>query len=246
MQGKMAHFRRYYSNSSALSYSIPPRTTIIGILAGLLGYKRDSYYDLFALDQCKIAMANCSPIKKQMQKMNLLKIERPNEFNGSNEYHSQTPTELILPQNIRTGIIDYHIWVYHKDPKVMEILEQLFRSTSYGFSSYGISLALGTACHLGWLKFESEWEGEYKNIPESVHVESVIPAKYVERLEVEVDKQHEYRLVKEDLPLEFDQGRRLTEHGKGNMIINLIPYPIKAIVTSHVKLNNGQAITWME
>ena len=35
LQGKMAHFRRYYSNSSALTYTIPPRTTVLNI-AGLL------------------------------------------------------------------------------------------------------------------------------------------------------------------------------------------------------------------
>ncbi|HBM79479.1 MAG TPA: CRISPR-associated protein Cas5, partial [Clostridiaceae bacterium] len=51
-KGKMAHFRKYYSNSSALSYFIPPRTTIIGIVAGFLGYERDTYYEDFSLENC--------------------------------------------------------------------------------------------------------------------------------------------------------------------------------------------------
>lgn len=37
INGKMAHFRKYYSNSSVLSYLLPPVTTVKGILAGLLG-----------------------------------------------------------------------------------------------------------------------------------------------------------------------------------------------------------------
>ena len=88
LQGKMAHFRRYYSNSSALTYTIPPRTTVIGIVAGLLGYPRDSYYDFFSLDHCRIALTIGSRLKKQMQKMNLLMIKSPNDLNGSQEYHS--------------------------------------------------------------------------------------------------------------------------------------------------------------
>ena len=63
LRGKMAHFRKYYSNSSALSYFIPPRTTVVGILAGLLGRERDTYYNEFSLKKCNIALAIQSPIK---------------------------------------------------------------------------------------------------------------------------------------------------------------------------------------
>ena len=52
IRGKFAHFRKFYSNSSALSYFIPPRTTIIGLIAGMLGLERDSYYEDFSLDNC--------------------------------------------------------------------------------------------------------------------------------------------------------------------------------------------------
>ncbi|MFX0559027.1 type I-B CRISPR-associated protein Cas5b [Tepidibacillus infernus] len=246
LQGKMAHFRRYYSNSSALTYSIPPRTTITGIIAGLLGYERDTYYDLFSLDKCKIAVANRAPIKKQVQKMNLLMVKSLNDFNGSKEHHSQTPTEYILPQNIRSGIIDYQVWMYHQDKEVMEKLSQLFQSTRYGYSSYGISLALGSASHLGWLQFEGELEGEEESASRSIELSSVVPAKNITRLEMTYTADSSYRLIKEDIPLEFDQNRRLTEMGKGDMVINLLSNPIKAEVAKHVKLSNGNHITWME
>lgn len=246
LRGKVAHFRRYYSNSSALSYSIPPRTTIVGIVAGLLGYERDSYYDVFSLDQCNIAVANCSPVKKLVQKMNLLKVENPNDFNGSKGYHSQTSTELILPQNIRTGMIDYQIWFHHQDSIIMERLEQIVQFSHVGYGSWGTSLALGAASHLGWLQYEGVMEGEKYDLPNTVEIDTVIPVKYITRLEMSERLEYEYRLVKEDLPLEFDRERRLTECGKGNTIINLCPFPIIANVTNHIKLSNGRAITWME
>ena len=40
--GKMAHFRKYYANNTAMSFSVPPRTTLMGVLAAILGLPRDS------------------------------------------------------------------------------------------------------------------------------------------------------------------------------------------------------------
>jgi len=42
-----AHFKKVGNNSAKPTYRIPPRTTIAGLLAGILGYNRDTYYDLF-------------------------------------------------------------------------------------------------------------------------------------------------------------------------------------------------------
>ncbi|MDW8022877.1 MAG: CRISPR-associated protein Cas5, partial [Nitrososphaerota archaeon] len=33
-----AHFRKHFSTTSSLSYSFPPRTTIAGMMAAILGY----------------------------------------------------------------------------------------------------------------------------------------------------------------------------------------------------------------
>lgn len=51
-----AHFRRVGNNSAKPSYTIPPRTTIAGLLAGIMGMPRDSYYDLFSPESSAIAV----------------------------------------------------------------------------------------------------------------------------------------------------------------------------------------------
>lgn len=246
LQGKMAHFRRYYSNSSALSYSVPPRTTIIGILAGLLGYGRDSYYEQFNLDQCQIAVANAAPIKKSVQKLNLLMIKNFNDVNGYQDNHSQSATELVLPQNIRTGILDYRIWIHHQDQAIMEQLERIAVPGAYEYYTQGISLALGSAWNLGWVKYDGIYEGK-EFIPKSTEpISSVIPARLLQDIFVPEDHSVSYRLVKEDLPLEFDADRQLTARGKGNMIINLMDEPIWAHVKECVKLDDGVSVVWMK
>ena len=51
-----AHFRKVGNNSAKPSYHIPPRTTIAGLLAGIMGLARDSYYDLFSPESSAIAI----------------------------------------------------------------------------------------------------------------------------------------------------------------------------------------------
>lgn len=244
--GKMAHFRRYYSNSSALTYSIPPRTTIAGILAGLLGYERDRYYKEFSLDECRIAVSNCAPLKKAVQKLNLLMIKKWDDMNGSQENHSQTATELVLPQNIRNGSIIYRIYVSHRRQEIMDRLEKTLFSGGVWYRSQGISLGLGTAYCLGWLQYEGAWEGKDESSPDPIDLATVIPVRLVKQLDIMAAGERGYHLVKEDLPLEFDEQRHLTDRGKGSMLINLNESPIRATVEQYTKLSNGQNIVWMQ
>lgn len=250
LHGKMAHFRKYYSNSSALSYSIPPRTTIVGILAGLLGYERDKYYDDFSLEQCKVAVMVRTPIKKIIQTMNLLMIKSQSDLNGSQENHSQTATEFILPQNIRTGEIEYQIWVHHTNSEIMEKMKHLLnpQTSSDACYSLGISVALGTANHLGWLSYHGVQDAEeLQNNTMQVGISSVIPIDYVQH--ISFNESFSYRLVKEDIPLEFenmDSSRKLSAQGKKNMVINLHNSPIYGCMPTYVHLNSELCITWMQ
>ncbi len=47
MKGKRAHFRRFYTNSSALTYPVPPPTTLQGLLGAALGLGPE-YVDLLS------------------------------------------------------------------------------------------------------------------------------------------------------------------------------------------------------
>ena len=246
LRGKMAHFRKFYSNSSALSYFIPPRTTISGILAGLLGWERDGYYDIFSLEQCKIAVACCVPVKKTMQKLNYLMIKKEGDFNGSAEHHSQTATEMVIPQNIRSGYLDYQVWISHQDDEIMNKMEKIIQPGFPGYCSLGISLGLGTAFHLGWIEQMQILEGTEKAEDGTKEISSVIPLRKLDEIDIKAIQNDKFYLIKEEIPLEFDKDRRITKNGLGNMVVNIHGYPIPAKTHSCVELSNGQFIAWME
>ena len=247
LMGKMAHFRKYYSNSSSLSYFIPPRTTICGMIAGLLGLERDSYYDDFSVDNFKVAVSSQRPIKKTMQKVNYLLVEKPNDLNGYQEHHSQTPIELVIPQNIREDCIDYKIWVYHKDKEIMGKMKELFNDNvqSY-YKSYNISIALGTAFNLGWIENINILEGEEIFKENEAIISSVMPADKVKDIQTESLTGYKKRIIKEELPIEFDAKRRITHRGLKDIIANIDGVNIIAAVDSYVALEDGQNIMWME
>ena len=246
LRGKMAHFRKFYSNSSALSYFIPPRTTISGIFAGLLGWERDRYYNAFSLNQCKIAVACCTPVKKTMQKLNYLMVKKEGDLNGSAEHHSQTATEMVIPQNIRSGYLDYQTWIHHQDNGIMNKIEKMIQADFPGYYSLGISLGLGTAFNLGWIEGMEIFEGVEKKESSTKEISSVIPLSKLDEINVNAIQNDKFYLIKEEIPLEFNEDRRITENGLGNMVVNIHGYPIPAKTHSCVELSNGQFITWME
>jgi CRISPR-associated protein Cas5h len=54
--GRLAHFRKFYSNVTSLSYYFPPRNTIIGMIGSILGMQRDSYYGILSDNKLGVAI----------------------------------------------------------------------------------------------------------------------------------------------------------------------------------------------
>ena len=62
--GEYAHFRKYYTTTSPLSYSLPTRTALTGLIGAITGFKKDEYLKHFTKDQAFIAVRLLKPIKK--------------------------------------------------------------------------------------------------------------------------------------------------------------------------------------
>lgn len=156
MCGKMAHFRKYYTSASALSYTIPPKTTIIGLLAGMLGMQRDTYYDEF--NDWVIGIELVSPIRKIFQKMNYLKIENNLQTIGLDTNNTQSTgvgkrtqiaVELLIPENIRSEVLTFKIYIGTKQADDENFVNLKKCLNNYRFE-YGF--ALGTANMLGYFQ----------------------------------------------------------------------------------------------
>lgn len=220
LNGKMAHFRKYYSNSTALSHLVPPVATIKGIIAGLLGYERDSYYEKFANKRCKVALCVKAPLKKITQTMNLLKVESLNHLNGAGLNRTQNHTEFVVPKNIQRDNICYEVVFFHEDRLVMEQLAAMICLSSQAYLSQGISVALGSAQCLGWLS-----QGKVIDLEERRSNTAVIElcsAVVLERIEkICLENGQGGNFFKEESITEFDGQRQITEASKKEILFNL-------------------------
>ncbi len=142
VSGQFAHFRKFYTNASSLSYLIPPRTVIMGMLASVLRYERDSYYEAFHPEKFRISTA-VTPgvqIKKKIQSMNYLHFKYHNLLcRGTGEgknMHAQCKLELLVPES---KTIDYTIYVgvvAEDSRNVLDELEARIRQRDFGYGVY--------------------------------------------------------------------------------------------------------------
>lgn len=62
--GDYAYFRRGYTSTSTITYPFPSRTTIAGLISGIVGLEKDSYHEIFNEENSKIGLRILNPIKK--------------------------------------------------------------------------------------------------------------------------------------------------------------------------------------
>jgi CRISPR-associated protein Cas5h len=130
LTGKFACWKKFYSNSSSFTYEIPSRTAIIGILASILEKPRDSYYEVFSSENCKISLSLKSDIKKKFYCMNY--FMKPNK----REY-TQVRLEILTPkEDLRENTIRYRVFVWLKDKKLFGELVERVKEKNYGFGIY--------------------------------------------------------------------------------------------------------------
>ncbi|MEN2983774.1 MAG: type I-B CRISPR-associated protein Cas5b [Dictyoglomaceae bacterium] len=202
--GKMAHFRKFYTNSSSLSYYFPPRTTIIGLIAGLLGYERDTYYELFSPEDTKITLSIRSPLRKVIQMINYVWADDVKYLNASKGQHTQVPFEIIFPQNIKENVC-YRIFFFHRNEDILNALEEKIKNYTFCFPPY-----LGVTEFVGNIEFVGKGSME-KNEENRVILDSIISVDYIKNRAINLEIYPGAQYIKEKMPFSFDKNRMLKD-----------------------------------
>jgi len=207
IQGPVAHFRKFYTNSSSLSYTFPPRTTITGLIAGMLGRSRDSYYEEFSSKQCKVAISVRTPTRKIMQTVNYVRTKSLGELNLS-AGHTQVPLEIVLSSK-NCQKLKYRIYFYHNGKTLFE-LEEVLGSSKLVYPPYlGISEFIAEANLVNSVK-ENQMS-RFLDPVTPVEIATVINVDKILKggLIFEPSPGKALQYVKERMPLEFDSERKL-------------------------------------
>jgi CRISPR-associated protein Cas5h len=201
LEGTIAHFRKFYTNSSSLSYAFPPRTVITGLLAGILGYERDTYYDIFSSENCNIGLSIKNPIRKLIQTVNYIRTKDVKELTGSGG-HTQIPIEFVLPQ-VGEKILKYRIYFLHKKDEILNNLKEKLKKGNVEYPPY---LGL-TECPANVSLVDDEGEiSLIRDLYNPMEIITVIPIDKIENITF----QEGYKYMKEDrVPVEFTNERRI-------------------------------------
>lgn len=211
IRGAMAHFRKFYTNSSSLSYSFPPRTTIAGLIAGMLGIERDEYYEKFNCEKCKIGVSVRTPIRKIMQTVNYIRTKSLGEVNLS-AGPTQIPLEIVLPSKYDEQL-NYRIYFYHAT-ELFDRLRKILEAKKFVYPPYlGISEFIAEIRYIDSIR-DDKIE-LISNPSEPVEIVTPINAKQIQEggLIFEYSSKETFQYIKERMPVEFTSERKIKKVG---------------------------------
>ncbi|WP_330631353.1 type I-B CRISPR-associated protein Cas5b [Halocatena halophila] len=172
------HFRRIDRTVTKQTYRIPPRTTIAGLLAAIVGVGRDGYYDVFASDSSAIAIEACSELRT-MALPSLGLGTNPDETFDDAGGTGQRTVKVRFPDSTDNRQLHgyhylvspvYRIDVAVEDPAFYGTLRHRLRN---GCSHYTPTMGLSE------LLAAVDWHGEYEPAriagSETVAIDSVLP-----------------------------------------------------------------------
>lgn len=229
IEGKFAHFRKFHGNNTAMSYSIPPRTTIIGVLAAILGEGKDTYYGKFKSDNLRIGVRIMQNIKKSFHRLNYLKITGRDDFTGKNG-RIQTPFEIVTGNDLKQDMVCYRFYIAAgEDAELYDSLKHRLLSDD---RTYNISLGIaGFSAFISNVELvqaiEMEANSEWVDIHSACNSERVLEIDFLEDPEIKFN-----HIEEELLPADFiggDKGREV--YRMNRVLFATRPFPM------HVKLD---------
>jgi CRISPR-associated protein Cas5 subtype I-B len=169
IESSRAQFRNHFCNTSFVSYPFPPRITVTGIFASILGFDIDSYHRHFSDAQIAI----CIKSKKLYKATTTLNHREPTKYNQAVQVHS----EYIRSSE---GKVKYRL--YYQGQLESSILNSLQNYNGYHLY-LGVTECLADITDYG--------NAEYcpKSISdEYMYIDSVLPVDIISAADIFADK----------------------------------------------------------
>ena len=225
LSANMATFRRGYTTTSTLTYIAPPKTTLEGLFAGIVGKDFDTYHAL--LENAKIAILIMAPIRSIMITQNMLFGKSGQENTDINTYPKRTQVKFQYLMSPR-----YRLYFYDSSPFYEELKTMLENGESYYTPYLGAANCIATVRYLG----EASVSEMIADKPVDIH--SVLPLDVMPVNSVDMDSafQKRLRIIREDSPAAMND-ERIVQHYSPLLIPQpppgwKDPYPVPVKISS--------------
>lgn len=133
--GNHAYFRKGFTATSTLSYPFPSRTTIAGLISGIIGFPRDSYYELFNESNSRVSLRILNPIKKFRMNLNYINTKEGFLLSDIKSQGKRTQVQAEFLKDVK-----YRVYLSLDDNKIMnDLLELLSNHKSVYTPCLGVS-----------------------------------------------------------------------------------------------------------
>jgi CRISPR-associated protein Cas5h len=230
--GDYAHFKKFYTTSSPLTFSFPPPPTVKGILGAISGIDKSKYLDTFSSEQCYIAIRIISPVEKTRMGINLINTKgsfwQPVK-RGTHEARTQIRTEFLKKPA-------YRIYFTHKDQNLMNYIQNMLQLHK---TVYTVSLGLSE------LLADFKYCGSFSaNVVDSTDnptdITTIIPLSLIDKNGITFEEGKKY--FKERIPVDMTQDRVVKRYE--NTLMEITGKTIKAKLKNYWQTENGECITF--
>lgn len=220
-----AHFKKYYTTTSPLTFSIPPKTTIYGIVGAILGLDKNDYLNYFQMGQCKVGIQIMKPINKTRISINLIDTKNFKQMSNIKN-RTQIRTEYLKD-------VKYRIYFYHKEKDIYDKLKLHLEEHKTVYS-----ISLGLSENLANFEFIGEYNAQkIENNQEWIDISTVISAndKHLTNKGIDFSENREY--FSDKIALHMKPNREVIEYGQ--VVFERNGKKIKAKLKEYYKLENG-------
>ena len=225
--GQYGHFRKIYTTTSPLTYSIPPRTAVTGLIGAILGLDKSEYLGHFKKKDAEIAIQLLNPVKKVTLSENLIDTKKAGSMMNIIRQRTQIRRELLKDPKFR-------IFLRHQDK---DLLDNLIENVEGHKSVY--TPCLGLSEHIANFNISGVHEAENISGEKNIQAITAVPEKRIVDLEFETD----FEYVQERIPNEMSPDRVVTEYT--SVIFEQKTRPITALIRDPVRLEDGEYIVFL-
>jgi CRISPR-associated protein Cas5h len=230
--GEYAHFRKYYTTTSPLTFSIPPRTAIGGLIGAIIGLSKDEYLKYFSKEQAQIAVRILNPIKKVRLAENL--INTKDDYFIPIKKGSHSPRTQIRFEFLKDA--KYRIYFYHTDPNLFNKAKSMLLHHKCVYTP-----CLGITEHIANFEFIGEKTIREQSSTEFIKLDSALPTDSIKEIKLE-----DGDYFSETIPTEMELDRSLKQYRKVMFERNGVQGKgITAKVDRYWELDNNESIIFL-
>jgi len=221
--GKYAHYKKIYATTTAVSYIIPPKTSIYGYIAAIVGLDKtnNAYLGHFKPGSCKVSLQLLTPVIMQRINTNLR-----SGLGRMKDTDNRKPTMVEYVYQPK-----YRIFISHSDVQLYSQLKQKLQEHKAVYTP-----TLGLAGLISNFVFIGEFDLLPVNQVETAFIHSIIPKSKFIAFDTEGQFQTQNEIVEvSQYAIEMDTDRNVIL--REDVLIDRKAKPIKATISEYAQIN---------